>query len=166
MNANGSNVLGRFEHCLLKKATLAFSDPQKKLLVENIYKNNEGFGIDDLPTVDTCFFDYHELEDEHVSSLWDYGLSGSDLEDRVDAGALQPFAALNLDGTIIGYGDDGFQELRNWGILCLDLEHAAGDDCPVVWVYRGALFPWADASASLQVEVTDQPNGDGDDDDV
>lgn len=164
MTASSDDVLGRFEHCLLAKARLAFTDAQKELLVRNVYKNNEGFTAADLPSVDTCFFDYHELEDELVGSLWDYGLSGSELEERVEGGALQPFAALNLDGTIIHYGDDGFQEQRNWGILCLDLAHGAGDDCPVIWVYRGEVFPWAERASSLQVEVLEKPDDSEDED--
>jgi hypothetical protein len=63
-------------------------------------------------------------------------------------GTLQPGS--------LAYGQNIFAENNTWGLLCFDLEGAEGDVCPVLWLHRGKLHPWAGDSGDLLV---DEPRG-------
>ena len=147
-------AMGIFKEALLAKAELGFSRDQKKLVVENIYKNSEDFSVGDLPDFKSaCFFIYEELEEEMLESIWEYGLSASGLEEQVEQSEIVPFCAMNMDGLGVYWGQNSFQENNNWGVLCLDLKNGEGSDCPVIWVYKGSVIPWAASAASLALRV-------------
>lgn len=140
----------KIEPYFLKNTILKFTDTQKEMLGDIL-----GMEMDEeeLGQIKTAFFNFEQLNSEYVTSLWAYGLMNCDIESDIESKKVIPFAALNADGKRLDYGSDEFANTNNWGVLCFNLNKGSADDCPVVWVYEGDTYKWADKSSSLQIEM-------------
>lgn len=143
-------AFSRFQDVALSDVKLRMT-PEQKALIATHHLGTE-LAEQDFPDVKTAFFMYSELEDELLDAIDEYALNGDEeLAERILEGRLVPFAALNQSGDSLAYGQNIFAENNAWGLLCFDLERAEGASCPVLWLRRGKLRPWADRAGDLEV---------------
>ncbi len=159
MSADYSAIMDSLGDAVFAKVEMMLSPAQKEAIAKHIYSGDMAPG--DIPDAKkTSFFFYEELDDEMVEAIWEYGLSGSDLEDEVANKDIIPFAAMNTDGRRLAYGSNEFQDTRNWGVLCLDLKKGRGTSCPVLWIYIGERVSWAESSSITYKVLEAAPSDD------
>ncbi len=157
-----AKAFARFESFAMQEVALEFTPAQQKLLVRHRFADSE-LTEDELPEVKTSFFNFYELDTKFTDALWENGLAGSNLEKQVAAKTLVPFAAINTNGASLDDGHNEFKVSDHWGVLCLQLAKGHKDDCPIVWVFEGKQYPWADKASALDLTLVEAADEDDDD---